>query len=291
VKQFYPSKKEVKILNPSAILFRQTDNLNILTYNDYYNRLKLLALSMFEWENVPDSVSIRFLEKALYEYGQAVFINDDSMGYMALKVIPSGELNVYENPVRYTAFSVNYNKEFDADKCVLIRNNLLNIPTDYSIQLFAMRLYEAERTIDVNIKQQKTPTLIMCDEKQRLTLKNLYAKFDGNEPVIYGDKSLNPDSIKVLKTDAPFIALDMTEYKRGVWNEAMTFLGIKNANTSKRERLITDEVEANDEQISLSADSMLLTRKKACEAINKKYGLNISVKLRQPLLQEGEEVE
>jgi hypothetical protein len=216
----------------------------------------------------------------LYTYGRALFIDDPVTGFLNMRCTPSGTLNNYDEPVSYTAYSTIYNREFDRDNCVLIRNNYLERPTDNSIVLFATRLTEAERTIDVNIKAQKTPVLIRCDDKDRLTMKNLYKDYEGNEPFILGGKSLNLEGLKVLKTDAPFVADKLQNYKHEIWNEALTFLGINNANSDKRERLITDEVNANNEVISINADAMLLTRLEACDLINKRYKLNVSVGMR-----------
>lgn len=259
---------------------KNQNNMNALTVNDYYDRLKLIALSLFEWENLPESCNARFLEKTLYIYGRALFINDDTTGFLNMKCTPSGRLNNYDEPVSYTAYSTIYNKEFDRDNCVLIRNNLLERPTENSIILFATRLTEAERTIDTNIKAQKTPVLIRCDEKDRLTMKNLYNQYEGNEPFILGAKSLNIDGLKVLKTDAPYVADKLQIYKQQIWNEALTFFGINNVNGEKRERLISDEANANNEIISINAQSMLLTRLDACKQINEKYDLNVNVKMR-----------
>jgi hypothetical protein len=197
-----------------------------------------------------------------------------------MRCTPSGTLNNYDEAVSYTAYSTVYNHKFPRDECVLIRNNYLERPTDNSVVLFATRLTEAERTIDTNIKAQKTPVLIRCDDKDRLTMKNLYRDYEGNEPFILGGKSLNLDGLKVLKTDAPFVADKLQVYKRDIWNEALTFFGINNANTEKRERLITDEVNANNEVISVNAEAMLLTRQEAATAINKIFDLNVSVKMR-----------
>lgn len=258
----------------------KTPNMNTLTANDYYDRLKLIALSLFEWEGLPESCNARFLELTLYTYGRALFINDDELGFLNMRCTPSGTLNNYDEPVSYRAYSTVYDKEFARDDCVLIRNNYLERSTDQTVMLFASRLTEAERTIDVNIKAQKTPVLIRCDDKDRLTMKNLYQKYDGNEPFILGGKALNLEGLKVLKTDAPFVADKIQQYKHEIWNEALTFFGINNANSDKRERLITDEVNANNEVISINAEAMLLTRREACEQINKKYGLNVSVTMR-----------
>jgi hypothetical protein len=258
----------------------KASDMNILTANDYYDRLKTIALSLFEWENLPDSCNARFLELSLYAYGRALFIYDDELGYLNMKCTPSGTLNNYDEPVSFTAYSTIYQKDFLRDNCVLIRNNYLERPTDNSVVLFASRLTEAERTIDTNIKAQKTPVLIRCDDKDRLTMKNLYKDYEGNEPFILGGKALNLEGLKVLKTDAPFVADKVQNYKHEIWNEALTFFGVNNANSDKRERLITDEVNANNEVISINAQAMLLTRLEACKWINEKYGLNVSVKMR-----------
>jgi hypothetical protein len=251
-----------------------------MTANDYYDRLKLIALSLFEWENLPESCNSRFLELTLFTYGRALFINDTELGFLNMRCTPSGTLNNYDEPISFTAYSTVYNKEYDRDDCVLIRNNYLERPSDHTVMLFSSRLTQAERTIDVNINAQKTPVLIRCDDKDRLTMKNLYKDYEGNEPFIMGGKALNLDGLKVLKTDAPFVADKLQIYKRDIWNEALTFFGINNANSDKRERLITDEVNANNEVISINAQSMLLTRQEACEQINKKYKLKVSVKMR-----------
>lgn len=259
----------------------KASDLNVLTLNDYYDRLKLIALSLFEWENLPESCNARFLELTLFTYGRAVFIYDDTLGFLNMRGTPSGTFNNYDEPIAYNVYSTIYNKMFDKAECILIRNNYLERPTDSSVVLFASRLTEAERTIDTNIKAQKTPLLIRCDDKDRLSLKNIYSQYDGHEPVILGGKTINLDSLKVLKTDAPFIADKVQIYKKDIWNEALTFFGINNANSDKRERLITDEVNANNEVISINAQSMLLARLEACKQINDKYNLKVNVKMRE----------
>lgn len=253
----------------------------MLTASDYYDRLASIALSVFEWTGLPESCNQRFLERALYETGRAVFVNDPIYGYLTLECTPSGQLNIYNEPVSYTAFSTRYHKDFKRTECVYIRNNYLERPTIDSIILFANRLTEAERTIDINIKAQKTPVVIRCSEKEKLTMMNAFKQFTGNEPLILYSDAMNIDNFKVLKTDAPFVADKVQEYKRNIWNDCMTFLGINNNySEDKKERLLTDEINANNDQININAQTMLLTRKIACEEINKMYGLNVDVKMR-----------
>jgi hypothetical protein len=178
------------------------------------------------------------------------------------------------------------------EECILIRNNDEMIATSPTIQLFALRLAEISRTIDININAQKTPVLILCSDKQKLTMKNVFKQWNGFEPVIFGDKNLDVEGVKSLKIDAPIVFPQLQIQKHAIWNECMTFLGINNANQDKRERLVTDEVSANDEQIESSAQVMLKAREQACKLINEKFGLNVSVRLRsecKPILEEMED--
>lgn len=268
-------------LEPVPTQFEEAAALNMAVFSDYYKRLRLLALSLFEWENLPESMNERFLEQCLYWYGKAAIVNDATLGIINTKCTPSESLNIYGEATEYHCYSTGYDADFSLDDMVYVRNNLEALPTDATIQLFAQRLYEAERTIDINIKAQKTPVIILCDEKQRLTMKNIYMKYDGNEPVIYGKKGLDIDDIKVLRTDAPFVADKLEEYKRNVWSEALSFLGINNVMTEKKERLLTGEVDANNQMIDLSAQTMLLTRELAAEKFNKLWpGRDISVRQR-----------
>lgn len=262
--------------------FNMTANLNNATYNDYYNRLRMLALTMFEWENLPDTMNERYLEESLYYFGLACFCNDYRFGWLSLPCLPSAELNLYGEAINYTVYSrsTDYSKIYPRDEIILVYNNKQRIPTDMTIRLFARRLYEAERAIDVNIKAQKTPVLIQCTDKQRLTLKNVYQKYDGNEPVIFGDKNLDISGISVLKTDAPFVADKIIKYKQNIWSEALSFLGVNNTPYEKSAQLISDEVNANNQMLMLSAETMLSMRTEACDNFNKRTGMNIKCKLR-----------
>ena len=256
--------------------------LNIQTFQDYYSRLRLLALSIFEWKGLPKSISLRYLEQSLFEQGRVFFFSDPKMGPLCLRGGPDSALNVYGDPLKVRVFGANgYNKELEPGQYVMIRNNLDNRPTEPTIRLYAQRMAQAERSIDVNVAAQRTPMLIVCEEKQRLTLKNVYAQYSGNEPVIFADKSMNPEAIKSIKTEATYVSDKLMQYKRDLWNDCLTFLGINNANTDKKERLITDEVQANDQMISISAQVMLLTRQQAAAEISEMFGITVTVNPRE----------
>lgn len=263
----------------------QSAELNNKTYSDYYNRLMELALNVFEWENLPPSVDERFIELTLYEIGYCLYFNDEIIGNLALTCTIGGQLDVYRIPLLRRAYAVNgYNKMCSAKDSVLIFNNYLHTPTQSTIELFARRLYEIERAIDINVKAQKTPTLILSSEQQRLTMKNLYMQYDGNEPFIFGDKNLDIDGIKSLKTDAPFVADKLETLKHQVWNEALTFCGIENSNQDKKERLVSDEVGSNYGNIEAQRNVMLNARKQAAKKINSMFGTKIDVHFRSNLV-------
>lgn len=256
--------------------FWESATLNNTNFKQYYNRLTELSISMFEWQNLPDTVDPRFLELTLFSDGQAVFFYDEDIGYLALQNILGGKLNVYRVPIERRAYAVNgYQKVLSDKDSVIIYNNYLHSNSRLDVEMFARRLYNLDRAIDVNANAQKTPVLIQCDETQRLTMVNLYKKFDGNEPVIFGDKNLNPNNVKVLKTDAPYVADKLYQLKTQIWNEALTYLGISNINITKKERLITDEVTRNQGGTIASRYSRLEARREACRAINKMFGLDI----------------
>ena len=231
------------------------------TYWDYLERFKKIALSMFEWVNLPKSMNAMYLEKCLYYLGQATLLKDKNYGFINTRASSNGYINIYGYPTSLNCYSYDYNEQRklysglnkennnEFEECILVQNNWERIPTAGTLELFAYRLYEAEQTAMVNIKAQKTPVLILTDEKQRLTMENLYSQYDGNRPVIFGDKNnLDFDKIKALKTEAPFVADKLMEYKKEIWNEALTFLGINNIMVDKKERLILLNKEANREK-------------------------------------------
>ena len=272
--------------------------MNTETYWDYVERFKKICLSMFEWVNLPESMNARFLEECLYYKGQAALLKDEDFGFINTQCANNGYLNIYGLPTSLNCYSFGYQKERNLyngidgteDKnCVLVMNNWQRIPTSSTIELFCQRLAEAEMTAAVNIKAQKTPVLIVVDENQRLMMENLYAQYDGNRPFIFGDKNqLSENAIKCISTGADFIADKVMDYKKAIWNEALTFLGVNNLSNEKKERLITDEASSNNELINLNLQSMLIPRQEAAKQFNKLFGLEgtdkeISVRLRSDL--------
>lgn len=263
--------------------FHNTLMANGATYVQYYNRLMELSMSMFEWKNLPDTVDERYLELGLFSSGCMLFFKDDVIGELALNMTYQGGFDIYGEPTRRRAYS-RYNQfqtTLDKDNSVIIWNNMLRTNSALDVQMFAYRLYNLDRIVDINANAQKTPVLITCDEKQKLTMKNLYMQYEGNYPVIFGDSNLDIKSLSVLKTDAPFVSDKIYDLKVKIWNEALTYLGISNINTTKKERMITDEVIRNQGGTIASRYSRLESRRRAVKKINKMFGLNITVDYRE----------
>lgn len=256
--------------------FWESASMNNATFRQYYNRLCELSISMFEWKNLPESIDPRYMELCLLTDGQVVFFYDDDLGYLCLRNMLQGQFNVYRIPINRRAYASNgFQKALNDKDSVIIFNNYLHTNSMLDIEMFAKRLYNIDRAIDVNVNAQKTPILIECDQTQRLTMKNLYKEYDGNAPVIFADSSLNTNNLKVLNTDAPYVADKLYDMKVRLWNEALTYLGISNVNIQKKERLITDEVTRNQGGTIASRYSRLNARRDACKQINSMFGLNI----------------
>lgn len=256
--------------------FWESARMNNGTYRQYYNRLVELSISMFEWKNLPDTVDPRFLELTLFADGQAVFFKDEELGYLALQNAMNGDFDVYRIPINRRAFAVNgYQRKLTNKDSVIVYNNYLHTNSQLDADMFARRLYNLDRAIDVNANAQKTPVLIKCSQEERLTLLNVYKQWDGNEPLIMGDKGLNTNAMSVLKTDAPYVCDKLYQLKTQIWNEALTYMGISNINVQKKERLITDEVTRNQGGTIASRYSRLNARRDACKKINAMFGLEV----------------
>ena len=276
--------------------FWESANANSLAEQYYLSRLSELAMSMFKWKNLPDSVDSRFLEYTLFYEGAAVFFKDEYLSnselsdntdgsFLCLQVVLGGDLNVYRVPNNRKAYAVNtYNKQLTQNDSVIIWNNMIRLPEYGRMMYYATQLAEIDRAITVNVKGQKFPIAILCDESQRLTLKNVYKQYDGNEPFIFGDSSLDLSKmIQAINTGSPYVADKLQDLKNNKWSEAMMCLGIPNSPTDKKERLVANEAAVSQGGTLASRSSRLEMRKRACDEINKMFGLNIDVEYNEDL--------
>lgn len=248
------------------------------TYNYYFMRLASIAMSCFKWDGLPDSVDPRFVEYTLFYNSNGLFFNDEVLGHLFLPCATAGNFDVYNIPTKRNAYASNGFQSMKTDKdSVLVYDNLMHMSLLPIIQTFCKRLTNIEITKDINLRAQKTPILLQCTQQQRLTLENLFMKIDMNVPVIYADKALDLDSLKVLDLHAPFLVSDLQKEKLNVMQEALAFLGVGGLEIEKRERLNTHETQEARQASTAQRENRLKARQQAAEQINKMFDLNVSV--------------
>lgn len=263
--------------NADESMMRNTDS-----YQHYFNMLKEMAVSMFEWDGFPDSVNTRFLETQLFYAGRAICFRDDvTTNLLTLEVIPGSGLDVYGEPISRRANGRNgYQYEgLDDSNSVIIYNNMTRTGLERDCRHFASRLWELDEIVRVNCKAQKTPVLIQGRETQKLTLTNLYKEYEGNAPVIFADNNIDMNSLSVLKTDAPFVSDKIYALKQQIWNEALVTLGISNMAAEKKERLLTAEVAKQAGGTDAMMQNRLKMREEAAARISEMFSITVTVKL------------
>ena len=259
-----------------------TDITNLKTEHFLYYRFKMLALNQFKWTGLPETIEERHIESVLFDEGKVLFFEDKTRGLLCLPCFEGLGVNVYGDPLKYTAtgFGETF-KNIPRKECVLIENNKLRMPTSLAVSYFVDQLFEVVRTRDVNLQTMKAPFFIVTEDKSVLTFKKILEEIMKNNVAVFGDKSFNiEEAVKVFQTGVKPMTGELTDLYHDIMNEALTYLGINNANTDKRERLITSEADSNNQFIDSCASMFLEARQRACEEINKKFGLNIKCELR-----------
>lgn len=266
---------------------------NIFKESIYFFRVKHLATTMFKWTGLPDDITEQFIENTLFEYGEIGFTRHLGK-YIVSKINQDGGLNLYDVPTAYTLTGSDglngerYNGEisqnvskYPKDEIVIpIRNNISSLSTSVLVRPFIERFTEIDISIDMNIKQQKYPVMVFTEEGQEITHKIFTQKQSEGLPWIYLTKDFDARNFQCFNPNIPFVADKMRIEKNYVWREIFEMLGINHANTEKRERLNTDEVNANNQALDLMCDSFLSTRQRARDLINQIWGTDVQVERR-----------
>lgn len=249
---------------------------NDATFLYYYKKIIELGAASIRYKNCPQSINQRFLQLAIINDGKALLFEDEILGYLGLRLSPSSGFDAYGDPVGRRAYGVNgYNAERTDKNSVIIYNNYMRTSSIPEITLFAERLTLLDRIIDVNVNSQKTPLFVRCSEEQRLSILNMYKNYDGNEPIIYGTKELDPQTIQAFVTGAPYVAGNLYELKTKIWNEVLTYWGIANISYTKKERMITDEVNRGLGGVMANRAIRLNEQIAALDHFNEMFGTNI----------------
>lgn len=266
---------------------------NVFNEEVIRNKYKLLALNRFKWEGLPPSIKQEYIEKALYHHGQvAFFFNEERNEFLVLPCTEQGEKNIYHESIIYQVNGYNFQKLISIQDMVRIRNNELNYPTHAVIEYYVDKIKRLDSLEDTNIEQQKVPYLITTTKDNELQVINFLKKVKEGQPAILIDQTLKDsiggkDGVSAFSLNVPYLLDKIPEYRKILERELLTYLGINSADTDKRERMIVDEVNANNEEIMASIDTDLRLRKKACEEINKMFNLNVSVEINKTEVKGG----
>ena len=245
-----------------------------------YNKYKMLSLNMFRWEGLPQTIESRHIENSLFNYGLCLIVNDDDLGFISVPCNYGAYMNVNNVPTEVITCGFNYIKTFDyirkdKNKCQLILNNDLAIGNEQYIFDYAQRMFEVENCIRVNINQQKFPWFVNTTPNNKKTMETMFEKVMNGEPYILGSKD-QIGSVEVLTLNTPYIADKLNQYKYELEREVLSFHGLNN-NFEKKERLLVDEVNSNNDFIDRNVELMYRQRQLACKSLNKKFGWNVRV--------------
>ena len=240
---------------------------------------QMLALNRYKWENLPNGIESRYIEQMLYDNGECAMFDHPDLGLCVLRSSSRENLNIYGEPTKLTLSGFNEHRTIMMDECVRILNNDLGLPTLQHIVYYARRMAEIDDIIMQNLRQQRVPYLFATDENNALSMKTLYDRIYQGEPAIFIDKEMlkgEPENIMVIPTLAPYLVDKLQIQKQEMERELLTFLGINNT-LEKKERLIVDETNSNNQFIKMASDIGFKQRQLACEQMNEMFGLNVRV--------------
>lgn len=250
----------------------------------YQNMLWGLAEARFVWDGLPETVNERYLERVLHRHGLAVFFEDPRLhAFFALHAAGTGDVDVYGDPKTFRVTGNRYiNREMSSKDCVPIWTNRNRVNDQWVVNYYAAALAEAAETVRVNALNSRSPMILALSQEQRLAGENFYRQVAEGQPVIFTVKDDMgrglAESVQALDNrQSPNAISDAIRVKKEIWDDAMLALGIQCAPPDKKERLVDDEVEAIQGQTAAFRGVAIGARQEAADAINERYGLNVSV--------------
>lgn len=251
---------------------------NFATYNMYLRQLLTLAENVFEFKNLPTYIDISYLNKQLLRNGSIAFFMDEVLGLLALPYVVVNGLDVYGRPRRIEVLGQNgYRRMLNSDEFVIMYDNNGRYPLYLDICQYAERLALDTRTADINIAQQKTPRVFKTTPEKERSLKDLVNNVDGYENTIITYDNLEIDETTMILAPAPYVTDKIDLHKQNDYAEFLRLIGISNLSFQKKERNISDEIQAMQGGTIASRFSRFEPRKRAVEEINLKFNQNIEV--------------
>lgn len=268
------------VVNPSTVHY--IDNGTATFYTRY---LLQKAMSVFKWK-LPELWDTDYFLYTLYTWGFIAILKTDRFGVIPQQCTLTG-YNVFYAPKRITVTNPimpeTIERDIDTD-CVLLK-----LTPDYTgildlIYFYAGKMALASSALDVNLLNSKLAYLFTAKNKSVAeSFKKMYDQIASGEPASIIDRNLlDPDGNKTWdffsqNLHENYIASDILADMRKIEQQFDTDIGIPNANTDKRERLITDEVNANNVETATRCELWLEELKKGCEKVKSMFGVEISV--------------
>ena len=240
-----------------------------------------IFIKLFKWNNVPEGIDMDIVMRNLFNQGRAMFLQDELNGFMILPTVAFSKYNWQGKPIEWQGLEFNgKTHQRTIDNSVIIKNSPLMAPCLPTVYEYCKDLANIRQAMKTNVNATKTPFIATGNRNQLLSLQNKYKKVSDNEMVIYEETGAM-QTLNVLKTDAPFLADKLSTLFVHTMGQLLTYLGINNTETEKKERLVSDEVNGNNEFINSNLKTRLSCYQEACEKINAMFGLSMSVELNE----------
>lgn len=263
---------------------------NDMAYRTFFDLLKTMYMAKFDWvaEGIFSTIDTRILEEILFYEGRATIFKENVSGMIFVLPFIGGKLKgVYAKNRPTMVRSPRFGQAVDDSNSIVIyeknshTGGILSseiIPPITVVSYYASQLSNISRAMDVNLSSLRTPLIFSGDEKQKLTIENLMRQYDANQEFLFiadrNNKGVNdPVPITAIQTGVPFYADKFQSLFSQKWQEAMTSIGIQNANVEKKERLLVDEVNSNNTQVSAVTYSQLLARQAGAEEAMEKFAV------------------
>lgn len=258
-----------------------------LIYNNHYNYLVNIMGCNFTWDGLPTTKSgeiyrSTFFEMMLSTNGTCCIADTKNYGMLIAPCAVDGNLNFAGNPEKVILYP-NYNQgsmakiEIPLDKeeaFVYCRNDIIGSSMTGLIVQTANLLTTTYMSMITNISQQKFPLVIMSDNDQKLSTQILTNKIDAWEKyiVVSSDKFSDENFAKVINKDVPYVSDKLYSNYMDILNNFFMRIGINTIPYAKKERYVSDEVNANNQSTQASGDIYLQPRLEICEQYNRLFG-------------------
>lgn len=243
----------------------------------------------FEFSGVPDEWDYDYMLTNLFIHGY-IAITDTSAGVVPLRCGITG-IDIFDHPTRAifaNAVLGNFERNLYGDNpatdCALVKIQYDFMGVMPVVDRYAALLALCDNSIAVNLRNSKVAFIGLVSSKQQAaTFEKLYRDIDGGKPAVYAKKGdgLSTDDIYYNHVRETYIANDVQLLKQSIKNDFLTEVGLNNANTDKRERLIVDEVNANNDEVQANVQHWLDNIREGLRRANALFGLNLSVSLRK----------